>query len=95
MGIKDPHDRRPMTHFAKLNADGTVAAIVEVADESVALNHPSADGNIYVDVTELRQQRIDPFLVTVDTKELTAVRDDAGLKAHFTREARKANGRPE
>lgn len=66
MGLKDPHDSRTFTHFAKLNPDGTVAAIVEVADSALPNFDPGADGNCYVDVTDLRTTGLDVYALTVD-----------------------------
>lgn len=55
MGLKDRHDARLFTHFIKLNADGTVAAIVERADQAP----PPVDGagSVYVDITEFRKSK--------------------------------------
>lgn len=96
MGLADPHDPRTFTHFAKLNPDGSVAAIVEVADTDVYVNHPSADGNVYVDVTALRSQRIDVDAVVISTKVLEDARalapqDQAQLKSVFRMEAEAAH----
>lgn len=98
MGLADPHDKRTFTHFAKLDADGNVIAIVEVADGSVVSSPPGLDGRVHVDVTDLRVQKIDPFLVTVtDTAALASAadmpaREHADLKAHFEAEALKTVG---
>lgn len=73
MGLSDPHDRRTFTHYVKVSAIGTVAAIVEVADGFAA-----PDDATYVDVTAIRQskRKIDLYAVAVDAKTLQA---NAGL----------------
>lgn len=49
--IKDKHDDRKFRHFAKFNSDGTVAAVVEVAEDS----QPPSDqsDSLYIDFTDL------------------------------------------
>jgi len=47
--LQAPRDPRVFRHWAKLNPDGTVAAIVETA----AVEPESGDGALYVDVTSL------------------------------------------
>lgn len=45
------HDKRTFRHFAKLAADGSIAATVEVA---AGFPDPvDGEGHVYVDVTEL------------------------------------------
>ncbi len=85
MGLKDPHDPRTFTHFAKLNADGSVAAIVEVADTSLTTYHPNQDGNAYVDVTALRSPdfTVNVFDVKVDPKALIDPTDHVSLIVAF------------
>lgn len=48
--MKDKHDERHFQQYAKMNADGTIAAIVEVAVGSpIPSDH---EGALYLDVTE-------------------------------------------
>lgn len=47
----DPHDPRVFRHFAKMAADGSVAAIVEVADGSA--DPPDVAAGQLVDVSKL------------------------------------------
>lgn len=66
MGIKDPHDPRSFQHFVKFADDGTVAAIVEVAD-----GQPEPDDlhqSVYLNMTDrhpfdMRDVTVDPALV--------------------------------
>jgi|KBSSwiStaDraftv2_1062776.scaffolds.fasta_scaffold00996_19 hypothetical protein len=66
MGLPDTHDGREFRQYARLAPDGSVAAIVEVAE---GLTVPSdAAGNLYVEVTDLhpndyRAVRVPPGLV--------------------------------
>jgi hypothetical protein len=52
MNIKDPHDKREFRRYVKLNDDGTVAAIVDVA----AGLPPPTDSvrSVYVDITDFK-----------------------------------------
>lgn len=46
------HDPRTFTHLAKLGADGSVVAIVEIADDAVQTFLDQSDA-LHVDVTDL------------------------------------------
>lgn len=71
MGIKDQHDPRSFQHFAKFAEDGTIAAIVEVAD-----GQPEPDDDdaaVYVDVTDLHP--FDVREVSVPRAQVAAAKD--------------------
>ena len=51
MGLADRHDPRTFRHFTKVAADGSVAAIVEVAEGTP--DPTDAAGSLYVEVTDL------------------------------------------
>lgn len=85
MGLTDPHDARRFTSFAKLNADGTVAAIVEIADAMLPHRDPSDDGNCYVEVTDLRKSDVDVFALAIDPAVVKSALADP-IRARFTLE---------
>ena len=51
MGFKDPHDERQFRRFAQCAADGTVLAMIEVADS--APDPISTPTELHVDVSAL------------------------------------------
>ncbi len=68
-------EQRTFRHFAKLNEDGTVAAIVEVADGA-----PRPVGALYVEVTDLW-----PYQLFDATAKIADVQkgDDLAIRATF------------
>jgi len=74
-------EQRQFTHWAKLNPDGTVAAIVEVAHGSPAPT--DYEQNVYIEVTDfwphdLWEAKVNPF--DVQKRDYLALR--GALKRH-------------
>ncbi len=72
--IKDPHDPRTFRQIAKLAADGTVLALIQVAD--TAPLPPDADAYLHIDVTPLYPVDLGGVKVakaTIDTRDKTAI----------------------
>ena len=65
MGLPDHHDPRLFTHIAKFHADGTIAAIVEVADDAVDGYRLASPKIPFVDVSAIAK-RIDVTSLTAD-----------------------------
>lgn len=71
MGLSDRHDARTFRHFARLDANGNVVAIVEVVDEPGY----DADNNPFI------QEPIDtPTFIHIDITDLHPY-DFAGVRA--------------
>lgn len=90
--IKDKHDPRSFRHFAKLAADGTVLAVVEVA--AGAPMPPEADAFLHVDVTALHPYDLSGVKIskaTVDTRDHQAIA--AALKTANKVPPKDAHGR--
>jgi hypothetical protein len=71
MGIQDKHDRRTFQHFVKFADDGTVAAVVEVADGQPEPDDDEA--SVYIDVTPLHP--FDVAGVSVNRADIAAAKD--------------------
>lgn len=64
MGFKDPHDPREFRRFAQCAADGTVLAMIEVADS--APDPVDTADTLHVDVSALGR-------VDIDSEDVQAV----------------------
>lgn len=63
MSLTDPHDPRVFRRYVKLNADGTVAGIVDV---EVSQTPTDVAKSVYVDVTEHAGQNLDTLKLSAD-----------------------------
>lgn len=78
MGLPDPHDKRLFTHFARVNDQGEVIAIIEIADTALkGAAHPDKDGSPdpVIDVTDLAKR------ADVDLSRLSLKQIDTAQKA--------------
>jgi len=75
--LQAPHDPRVFRHWAKLNADGTVAAIVETA----AVEPDAGDGALYVEVTSLYPSDLGKVKIAAPPIPVKPVTPDPGPSA--------------
>jgi hypothetical protein len=91
MGLTDPHDDRSFQRFVKFNDDGTIAAVVDVAQEAGA--PADTAGSVYLDVTAfgavaLDKLTVDPAILTAHKAATRATRDaDVALRVAVQQEA--------
>ena len=93
MGLPDKHDTlgprgtsRLFSHFATVADDGTVLAVIELADDSLTPStHPDVTDpqRLYVDVTEEAREHIPlPKKLPVQKVNGAKARRDEAKKAH-------------
>lgn len=73
MGLPDKHDKREFRHFAKIDADGHVVAVLEIADGQP--DPADGVGSLYVEITDLH-----PYEFTDVTVPLDAVQAAVGAR---------------
>lgn len=84
------HDKRTFRHYAKLAEDGTVAAIVELADGAPDLL--DGDQSDYVEVTDLHPYDFTGMVLPSARGRGRGQRDHASVKADLARLNRVPRG---
>lgn len=91
MGLPDKHDNRTFRHFARLDANGDVVAIVEVVDEpgfdsdNKPFSQEPADTStiVHVDITDLHPYDftgVRAVKASVTARNKAAIRADLKIK---------------